>query len=252
MSSFTKGTHSQIHQQGARKKKSIQPFYCKFQPAIIPADLTAARPWKAASTPTNWQGHSHLFIYLFSLFNLCQKPRDCEMDGRSKGLTKVVWSESASHEPEGSQVENNRRKCGMQEAGERRETARWCKEGMFFLMSMGRAVQLEFTCRQVWVWLTHLAFVFGAVAQMNHRTWMGFCRSAKERERGREGGGSQGGWAGGNKVRILFCCFQSQLDAPAHRTRNQIVAHQFCNAKGFFPPPHHFLCLFYTATQNKL
>lgn len=73
MSSFTKGTHSQIHQQGARKKKSIQPFYCKFQPAIIPADLTAARPWKAASTPTNWQGHSHLFIYIYFLFLICAK-----------------------------------------------------------------------------------------------------------------------------------------------------------------------------------
>lgn len=39
--------------------------------------------------------------------------------------------------------------------------------------------------------LTHLAFVFGAVAQVNHRTWMGFCRAATERERRKPGGGDE-------------------------------------------------------------
>lgn len=67
------------------------------------------------------------------------------MDRRSKRLTKVVWSESASQEPEGCQVGNHRQKCGMQEAGERRQTESRCKERTLFL-SMERKKKIAELC----------------------------------------------------------------------------------------------------------
>lgn len=54
------------------------------------------------------------------------------------------------------------------------------------------------------------------------------------------GGGVKGNEAGRmkneNEVRILFCCCQLQLAAPAHRTRNHTVARQDLQCRWFFFP----------------
>lgn len=153
--------------------------------------------WLHRLPPTDKAAHIYLFIYLIIYFYfyffssihvfICAKSQETvTWTARARGwqrLCGLSLPHMSQREARWETIDRNV-ECKRQVRAE--EVRAGARKG-----HLSCAIRIC-TCRQVWVQLTHLAFVFGAVAQMNHRTRMGFCRSATQRAEGagrREEGG---------------------------------------------------------------
>lgn len=232
MSSFTKGTHSQIHSK-VDKEKINTTFLQQVHTCYYSCQFDCSSTLRG-STDSHQLTRPLTFIYLFSL-NLSPFFFNCAKSQGTVSGTAGCWQRScgvslqhmSQREARWETIDRNV-ECRRQVREEKLKAGARKRCFAFVLFVDGKQKQhcaiRTCTCRQV----------FSAAHPPCLRLWG--CRSGEpqdldgflsscNREGEKEAGGR--GWAGGNKVRILFCSCQSQLDAPAHRTRNQIVAHQF-------------------------